>query len=201
MSLILDPMGDLAETMSQVENLLLFCDADSDEEVALLDYGAYAAGSLAAALRASATDGPTLIAPDGRTSLGPILRCPSTSRYLSAVLQAIKVIPAGELRRQIPNALPALEMVGRCLPQDPGPPGTGPDQRLHEQAQQRPGDSLMILPTPWEDAVTADQVALLAAWPEQPRTRWVLTTAQLTAYKRLCHTILLDPLERFAAMG
>lgn len=64
MALIFDPMGNLVEIVGLVDDVLLFCDSDSDDEVAVLDAGAQAAGGLAVALRRAASEAPTLIAPD-----------------------------------------------------------------------------------------------------------------------------------------
>jgi hypothetical protein len=46
----------------------------------VLDIGAQAAGSLTLALREAANQAPTLIAPDGHSELGPVLRCLPTFR-------------------------------------------------------------------------------------------------------------------------
>lgn len=50
----LDPMGVLADIVAAVEDLLLFADPDTDEQVSLCDAGAHAAGALAVALRQAA---------------------------------------------------------------------------------------------------------------------------------------------------
>lgn len=52
----------------------------------MLDRGAHATASLALALRAAAAAAPTLIAPDGHTELGPVLRCPTAYRCLPVIL-------------------------------------------------------------------------------------------------------------------
>lgn len=69
---------------------------------------------------------------------------------------------------------------------------------MAEQARPRPGDNIVVPPTPWEDTVTADQAVLLDAWLADSATRWVLTASEHTAYLRLRNTILHDTLDRYA---
>jgi hypothetical protein len=195
--LIFDPMGDLAETVGRVEDVLLFCDPETDEEVVVLDAGAHAAGSLALALRDAAANAPTLIAPDDYSELGPVLRCPLATHYLPAVLRAVGVVPLDELHGRVPGAISALRLIERCLPHDPGPAGIERDQFVREELQWRPDKDIVVPSTPWEDAVAADEAVLLEAWPDQPGTRWVLTFEECAAYIRLRDAVLFDVLDRF----
>ncbi|MGH9300369.1 MAG: hypothetical protein ACRD0E_00630 [Acidimicrobiales bacterium] len=197
MALIPDPMADLADIVGQVEDLLLFCDADGDDEVAVFDAGARAAGGLTIALREAAASAPNLIAPDGRTELGPMLLCPSTFRWIRLILAAVESLPVEDLRSRAPAALIALHLIYRCLPHDPGPAGVERDKAVRDECRRRPQDNIVVPSTPWEDEVNAEQEVLLAAWPEGSTVRWILTTEQHRAYSRLLTMVLDDPLERF----
>jgi len=107
-ALIFDPMGGLVDVVGQIEDALLFADADTDEDVAVLDRGAHAAASLALALRAAAAAGPALIAPDGHTELGPVLRCPAAYRCLPVILAGVE-----KMHPRLEAGMTALRLIER----------------------------------------------------------------------------------------
>jgi hypothetical protein len=197
--LILDPTDELADTIAPLEDLLLVCDADSDEDVQVLDDAAQAAGFLVQRLREASSTRPTILAPDGRTELGPVLRSQYVWRIAPTVLRGIETMPSIDLADQrLSAAIAALRLIERCRPHDPSPSGAERDRLVAGEARRRPDDNIMSPATPWEAAVTDAAAVLLDAWPEESNARWVLTITQHTAYHRLCDALLTDALDRFA---
>lgn len=117
------------------------------------------------------------------------------------MLRATEVVPDGDLRSRVPDAMTALRLIERCLPHDPGPAGVERDRAVRDKAERRPDDNIFVPSTLWEDAVTADQAVLLATWPDDPGTRWVLSFAEQAAYARLANAVVDNALDRFAVGG
>jgi hypothetical protein len=65
MTLLIDPMVELAHQLGQLEDWLLWAECDTDEQAATIKAGATAAGELASAVRAVFAGTPQLYDPAG----------------------------------------------------------------------------------------------------------------------------------------
>ncbi|MGI8751031.1 MAG: hypothetical protein ACR2MN_01700 [Acidimicrobiales bacterium] len=201
--LILDPTGELADAVTPLEDLLRFCDADSGDDVQVLDDAAQTAGALVRHLREASSTRPTIVAPDARTELGPVLlRSQYVRRFPPTIFRGIDLVAGIDpADRRVSDAIAALRLIERCRPHDPSPAGMERDRLVAEEARRRPDDNIVVAPSPWEAAVAADETVLLGAWPDEANARWVLTVDQHAAYRRLCAALLDDALDRFATLG
>jgi len=146
--LILDPTDELADTVAPLEDLLRFSDADSDEDVQVLDDAVHTVGRLVSRLREASSTRPTILAPDGRTELGPVLRSTYVWRFPPTILRGIDVVPSIDpADRRVSEALAALRMIERCRPHDPGPAGIERDRHVKGELRRRPGDNVVV-PSP-----------------------------------------------------
>jgi hypothetical protein len=180
-ALIPDPLDELAEVVSRVEDALRAAERATEEDAIRLDSAACAAGELAEALRAARDRAPTFVAPDGH-ELGLLLRCPSASRWLPLVLAGIDATSQGELDARVRGASAALSLIECSMPDDVrAGMQTGQERRVAEAA------------------LREVQAVLLAAWPTEPGARVVLDDAGAAAYRRLVALVVGDAERAFAA--
>lgn len=185
MTLLLDPMAELADALGQIEDWLLWSDPDGDEEAELVSRGADAAGSLCVAVRAALADAPRLLGPN-RTQLALIARLPSEAvqEALDALTAAVAALPHD---RNVPSlASPTLALMTRCVAQD----GTA-DAELLAGVLNSGGSGGRWLGLEGEDETGAGD------------RRWTtrLDPEELSSYRRFAGAVIEDPLERFAAIG
>ena len=181
MALIPDPLDELAEVVSRVEDALRAAERATEKDAALLDSAACAAGELAEALRVARDRAPSFVAPDGH-ELGLLLRCRSASRWLPLVLAGVEATSHGELDARVRGASAALSLIARSIPHD-------------VRAGVHPGTERRAA----EATLREVQAVLLAAWPTEPAARVVLDDAGAAAYRRLVALVVGDAERAFAA--
>jgi len=197
-ALIPDPLDELPEVVSRVEDVLRVTEAKTEEDEVRLDTAARAAGELAEALRAAREEAPTLVAADGH-ELGALLCCPSASRWLPFVLAGVDAISRAELDTRVRGASAALSLIERSIPHDGTPEGIERDRVVTERVRMHPGKHVVVEPTAFEAAVHEAQAVLLAAWPSEAGARVVLDAAREAAYRRLVALVVGDIERAFAA--
>jgi len=163
-AVVLDPMGDLAGSVSRVEDWLLFAEPDSSEADITVGAGARAAGAISLALAAATASAPCLYAPDGRSELAPL------------------AIIAGDLGADVASLHRAL----LALPDTPPPPGMLQTLELLNRCALRS---------------RSDDGAVLAAAARPGAGSVRLGVDAYRAYERFARAVLVDPLDRFAALG
>lgn len=163
-TVVVDPMDDMAETLGRIEDYLRFADPGSDEAETTLTVGARAAAVLASALRRAGESSPTLRTPDGRVELAPLL-----------------VVP-GHLRAPLATLRRALDEAG-----DPGRPAAA--------------ESVIDLLERCAAPARRRDAAVLAAEAGPGRGPVRLSITAYRCYRRHVEAVILDPLERFAAVG
>ncbi|MDA8045090.1 MAG: hypothetical protein M0Z30_07625 [Actinomycetota bacterium] len=161
-TVVVDPMDDLAETLVRIQDYLHFADPGSDEAETTLMLGARAAAVLAGALRRSGERSPTLRTPDGLVELAPLLVVPGH-------------LPLAALRRALDEA------------DDPGRPGAA--------------ESVIDLLERCAAPARRRDAAVLAAEAGLGRGSVRLSITAYRCYRRHVEAVILDPLERFAAVG
>lgn len=185
MALIPDPLDELPEVVSRVEDALRAAERATEEDELRLDSAARAAGELAEALRAARDRAASFVAPDGH-ELGLLLRCPGASRWLPLVLAGVDAISRGDLDARVRGASAALSLIARSIPDD-------------VRAGLHPGGHDDPERTASEAALREAQAVLLAAWPTDPAARVVLDDAGAAAYRRLVALVVGDAERAFAA--
>ena len=162
-AVVLDPMGDVADTMTRIEDWLLFAEPDSTEADVTVRAGAEAAGAIAVALADASEAAPSLYAPDGHAELAPLaVVAGDLGADLAAVHRALLALadtqpPSGTFR--------ALDLLCRCAVRSRSEDGAVLG------AAARPGPGSVRL------GVEAHR-----------------------AYERFARAVLVDPLDRFAAL-
>ena len=111
-TVVLDPMGDVADTMTTIEDWLLFAEPDSAEADVTLRAGAQAAGAIGLALADAFEAAPSLYVPAGHAELAPLAVISGDLGVdLAAVHRALLVLP----ETQPPSgAFRALDLLCRC---------------------------------------------------------------------------------------
>jgi hypothetical protein len=156
-------MGDVADTMTRIEDWLLFAEPDSAEADVTVSTGAEAAGAIAVALADASEAAPSLYAPDGHAELAPLSVIPGDlGADLAAVHRALLALadtqpPSGTFR--------ALDLLSRCA------------------VRSRSEDGAVLA---------------AAARPGPGSVR--LGFEAYRAYERFARAVLVDPLDRFAAL-
>lgn len=181
MALIPDPLDELPEVVSRVEDAFRAAERAAQEDELRLDGAACAAGELAEALRVARDRAPSFVAPDGH-ELGLLLWCPSASRWLPLVLAGVDAISRGDLDARVRGASAALSLIARSIPDD-------------VRAGMHPGQERRAA----EAALREAQAVLLAAWPTEPAARVVLDDVGAAAYQRLVALVVGDAERAFAA--
>ncbi len=162
-AVVLDPMGDVADAMTRIEDWLLFAEPDSAEADVTVRAGTRAAGAIAVALAEAAEAAPSLYAPDGHAELAPLALLPGDlGADLAAVHRALLALadtqpPSGTFR--------ALDLLCRCAVRSDSEDGA---------------------------------VLGAAARPGAGSIR--LGVEAYRAYERFARAVLVDPLDRFAAL-
>ncbi len=162
-AVVLDPMGDVAGTMTRIEDWLLFAKPDSAEVDVTVRTGAEAAGAIGLALADATEAAPSLYAPDGHAELAPLaVISGDLGANLAAVHRALLFLPdiqppSGTFR--------ALDLLSRCA----------------VRSQSEDGAVLGAAARPGPGSVR-------------------LGFEACRAYERFARAVLVDPLDRFAAL-
>lgn len=159
----LDPMGDVAGTMTRIEDWLLFAEPDSAAADVTVRAGARAAGAISLALAEAAEAAPSLHAPDGHAELAPLAVIPGDlGAGVAALHRALLALPDTQPRS---GTFRTLDLLCRCA------------VRSHSE----------------DGAVLG-----AAARPGAGSVR--LSVEAYRAYERFARGVLVDPLDRFAAL-
>lgn len=171
MALILDPSDDLAETLSNAEEVFLYASFDTEAQGAALNAAVEATRACVNMLRDAAAATPALFDPTGTRELGPMYLCPEIGAYRAALYAGLHAIDAVELEEVPPAVVGALGMIDRCC-------------ELVNDPVTREAYSLLV-----------------HGWPEPAGDPRVLTQAEYDAYRQLVAAAPPDPLDRFAMDG
>lgn len=171
-TLILDPAEELADSMSRVEDRLLWSDPDRGQEAVIVRVGARAAAAIIQAVTQATAQAPDLYAPGGRRELAPLLAAPGDlATVLTAVQRAVRLAAAqgpdlpNEWRHQA-QALRSLDLLRCCVV-----------------------TSRSACAEPIRDALRSAV------------SRAVLSVEQYRSYRWFTTAVLTDPLDRFVALG
>lgn len=160
-AVVLDPMGDVADTTTRIEDWLLF--AEAAEADVTVRVGARAAGAIAVALTHAAEAAPCLYAPDGHSELAPLaVVAGDLGADLAAVHRALLALADTQ---PPPGTFRALDLLNRCV------------------VRSRSEDGAVLV---------------AAARPGPGPIR--LGVEAYRAYERFARAVLVDPLDRFAAL-
>lgn len=173
-TVIVDPMDDLADKLAQIEDRLRWADPDTDAAADTLGQAADLVGDLTVALRAALATSPSLRAPGG-VELGPLAALPSdtVTAAHAALVAAVAELPGV---KNTPAELPTtMALVANCLAQ-----AGAPDALRLATILGRAGDRV-------------------DAGPHRPVVQ--LSDDDYTAYRRYVAAVLTDPLLRYAATG
>jgi len=172
-TVIVDPMDDLANNLGQIEDWLRWADPDTDTAADILGQAADLVGDLTVALRHALAASPSLRAPGG-VELGPLAALPSdtVTATHAALVAAVADLPGD---KNTPAALPAtMTLLANCLAQ-----AGSPDAVRLATILGRAGDRI-------------------DAGPQRPV---VQLSDDDHAYRRYVAAVLTDPLQRYAATG
>jgi len=163
-AVVLDPTGDVADTMTRVEDWLLFAEPDSADADATVSAGPDAAGVFALALREAAEAAHYLYTPDSRAQLAPLaVVAGDLGAVVAAVHRALLALPDTQLP---PGTFRALDLLWRCAV----------DSRSED------GTVLGAVAKPGAGSVRLD-------------------VEGYRSYERFARGVLVDPLDRFAALA
>ncbi len=111
-ALILDPLGELTDTLGRVEDWLLFSDPEPGQAVVTVRAGAHATAALSRSITEAAGQSPAIYVPNNRIELAPlaVVRGDLTSA-LAAVRRAVQTIPGD---RSLAQTLSRLDLLYRC---------------------------------------------------------------------------------------
>ena len=174
MTVIVDPMDDLADHLAQIEDWLRWADPDTDTAADTIGQAADLVGDLTVALRHALAASPILRAPGG-VELGPLAALPSEAVTAARTTLAAAV---AELLydKNTPAEMPAtMALVANCRAQ------AGSPHALRLAAILRRG---------------GDQID---TEPQRPAVQ--LSDDDYAAYRRYVTAVLTDPLHRYAATG
>lgn len=173
-TVIVDPMGDLADHLAQIEDWLRWADPDTDTAANTIGQAADLVGHLCVAVRHALTGSPSLRSPGG-VELGPLATISSQAATAAhaALVAAVAELPHDE---DTPAELPAtVALVADCLSQD-----GSTDARRLAAILGRPGHQPQV---------------------ESRRPVIQLGDDDNAAYRRYITAVLADPLARYAAAG
>jgi len=176
-TVIVDPMDDLADHLAQIEDWLRWADPDTDTAADILGQAADLLGDLTVALRHALAASPRLRAPSG-VELGPLAALPSEAVKAA---HTTLVVAIAELHhdKNTPAALPAtMALVANCLAQDGST------------------DAMQLATVLGRASDGTDQAEV-----EPARPAIQLSDDDYAAYRRYVAAVLADPLLRFAATG
>ena len=111
-AVVLDPSNDLADTLSRIEDWLLFADLDDLEDVTPVAHAAQLAGVLGSLLRKAAGTVTDLHSPDGRIQLAPVVALHAD--LLGAVAAVHRALLALPHEQPPPGTFQALDLLHRC---------------------------------------------------------------------------------------
>ena len=174
MTVIVDPMGDLADHLARIEDWLRWADPDTDTAADTIRRAADLVGDLIVAVRHALDGSPCLLGPTG-VELGPLATISSQAATAahSALVAAVAELPHDN---DAPVGLPAtVALVAACLAQD----GSTDARRLADILG-RPGHPPHV---------------------ESQRPAVQLGDDDNAAYRRYVTAVLADPLARYAAAG
>jgi hypothetical protein len=162
-AVLLDPMGEMAGTLSRLDDWFCFAEPDSLEAEIAVVAGAKAAGAIGVALDRGAGAAPRLYTPDGRSELAPLLLVPCDPRpAVAAVRRALLALGDG----RPPGTQRALETLDRCATYS-----------------------------------LSNDVSSLAAAARPGPASVRLDAGAYRSYQRFARAVLVDALDRFAALG
>ncbi len=173
-TVIVDPMDDLADNLAQIEDWLRWADPDTDTAADTIGQAADLVGDLTVALRHALAASPSLRAPGG-VELGPLAALPSDAVKAAhaALVAAVAELPHD---KNTPAELPAtMALVANCL------------------AQAGSTDALRLAAILGRAGDQAD------VGPQRPAVQ--LSDDDYAAYRRYVTAVLTDPLLRYAATG
>jgi hypothetical protein len=173
-TVIVDPMDDLADNLGQIEDWLRWADPDTDAAADILGQAADLVGDLTVALRHNMATSPSMRAPSG-VELGPLAALPSdtVTAAHTALTAAAAELPSD---KNTPARLPAtMALLANCLAQAGSPDAVGLAAIMC-----RAGDRV-------------------DARPRRPVVQ--LSDDDYAAYRRYVIAVLTDPLQRYAATG
>ena len=173
-TVIVDPMDDLAGNLAQIEDWLRWADPDTDTATHTIGQAADLLGDLTVALRHALAASPSLRAPGG-DELGPLAALPSdTVKSAHAALAAAVAELPGD--KNTPAELPAtMALVANCVARAGSP------------------DALRLAAIMGRDGDRID------AGPRRPAVQ--ISDDDYDAYRRHVAAVLTDPLLRYAATG
>ena len=173
-TVIVDPMDDLADKLAQIEDWLRWADPDTDIAADILGQAADLVGDLTVALRAALATSPSLRAPSG-VELGPLaaLSSDTVTAANAALMAAVAEVPGD---KNTPAQLPeTMAIVSNCL------------------AQAGSTDALRLAAVLGRGGDRVDE------GPQRPVVQ--LSDDDYAAYRRHFAAVLTDPLLRYAATG
>jgi hypothetical protein len=173
-TVIVDPMDDLADRLGQIEDWLRWADPDTDTAAHTIGQAADLVGDLTVALRHALSTSPSQRAPGG-VELGPVAALPSdtVTATHAALVAAVAELPQD---KDTPAALPAImTLLANCLAQPGAPDAVGLAANLGGA-----GDQIDTGPHRQAVQISDDDYA---------------------AYRRYVAAVLTDPLQRYAATG
>lgn len=163
-AVVLDPTGDVADTMTRIEDWLLFTEPDSADADATVSAGADAAGVFALALREAAEAAPSLYTPDSHAQLAPLaVVAGDLGAVVAAVQRALLALPDTQ---PPPGTFRALDLLWRCA----------------VRSRSEDGTVLGAVAKPGAGSVRLD-------------------VDGYRSYERFARSVLVDPLDRFAALA
>lgn len=173
-TVIVDPMGDLADHLGRIEDWLRWADPDTDTAADTIQRAADLVGDMTVAVRHALNGSPCLLGPSG-VELGPMASISSEAATAAhaALVAAVAELPHDQ---DAPAGLLAtLALVADCLAQD-----GSPDARRLAAILGRPGHRPHV---------------------ESSRPVIQLGADDNAAYRRYVTAVLADPLARYAAAG
>lgn len=175
-TLILDPAEEMADSLARIEDRLLLTDVDDEEEAQIVQGGADAAASLWRNVVDAGNQAANLYSA-AKLELAPVL---STPGDLAKVMS--------DLRRGVNLATGP----GLCLPTEWR--RMGPAVRAIDLLERCAGASRSEVAEPL-------RVALRCSAQSCGDQNLVLTDAQCRSYRAFTRMVLVDPLDRFIALG
>jgi hypothetical protein len=111
-AVVLDPSDELADTLSRIDDWLLFAEPDDPKDTRTVAHAAHLAGVLGSLLRQATVTATELHSPDGRVQLAPLVVLHADLQgAVAAVHRAMLALPH---EQPPPGTFRALDLLHRC---------------------------------------------------------------------------------------